>query len=646
MKHCFFILLLFIIACKSETEQQLEFALQAAEENRTELEKVLKHYANDSLKLKAAKFLICNMPGHVSYVGQEIECYYQEAKPILLSDSLPATKVRMLEELYRKYPPGIIKKEQDVKIITADYLIHNIDRAFDDWQHGVYAQQISFEEFCEYLLPYKCIDYQALDNWRDTLCPIAEGAYEDFVYNRVYRHSAYWAAGAINDSLDKLHRGHLGDAMRSHSLFRVPFWTKIPSGECDIYSLVTVGILRSKGIPAVNDFILQWATKTNNHSWVTLLTDTQRPGYLEGCEGKVLGFMRPGECKGKVYRRTYAPDKGLIRLNTEAVHVPSTLRTIFMKDVTAEYVRPVNVTVKPLPELRQNHEKYAYLAVYGNYNWVPVCYARTEDEQACFKDMERGAVYLPAYYTEKGLQPANYPFLLTQQEKIKYLKPDKQHTRSMTLHRKFPLTTKAFNTGRCITGSLIQAANHADFSDAVTLHRFDKFTVAGYVDTNDSIGYRYWRYFCPNPCYCYLAELAFFDNQGNKMTGDIIGTGQRQKDDVRYSREAAFDDDPFTYYISNLQSGGWIGMDFGKPVRINKVGYLARGDDNNIRVGDEYELYYWDLNGWVSLGKQRATIMSLTFNHVPDNALLILRDHTRGKEERIFLYEDNEQIWY
>ena len=154
MKHCFFILLLFIIACKSETEQQLEFALQAAEENRTELEKVLKHYANDSLKLKAAKFLICNMPGHVSYVGQEIECYYQEAKPILLSDSLPATKVRMLEELYRKYPPGIIKKEQDVKIITADYLIHNIDRAFDDWQHGVYAQQISFEEFCEYLLPH------------------------------------------------------------------------------------------------------------------------------------------------------------------------------------------------------------------------------------------------------------------------------------------------------------------------------------------------------------------------------------------------------------------------------------------------------------------------------------------------------------
>ena len=130
------------------------------------------------------------------------------------------------------------------------------------------------------------------------------------------------------------------------------------------------------------------------------------------------------------------------------------------------------------------------------------------------------------------------------------------------------------------------------------------------------------------------------------MTGSIIGTGQRQKEDVRYSREAAFDDDPFTYYISNLQSGGWIGMDFGKPVRINKVGYLARGDDNNIRVGDEYELYYWDLNGWVSLGKQRATIMSLTFNNVPDNALLILRDHTRGKEERIFLYEDNEQIWY
>ncbi|MDR2438686.1 MAG: hypothetical protein LBE12_04860 [Planctomycetaceae bacterium] len=42
-----------------------------------ELEKVLNHYENEPLKLKAAQFLIANMPGHASYGNQAfIEQYY------------------------------------------------------------------------------------------------------------------------------------------------------------------------------------------------------------------------------------------------------------------------------------------------------------------------------------------------------------------------------------------------------------------------------------------------------------------------------------------------------------------------------------------------------------------------------------------
>ena len=61
------LLLLCIIlpSCKKREEDiMLEQALQFAGKNRVELEKVLTHYANDSLKLEAAKFLIRNMPGH------------------------------------------------------------------------------------------------------------------------------------------------------------------------------------------------------------------------------------------------------------------------------------------------------------------------------------------------------------------------------------------------------------------------------------------------------------------------------------------------------------------------------------------------------------------------------------------------------
>ena len=36
----------------------------------------------------------------------------------------------------------------------------------------------------------------------------------------------------------------------------------------------------------------------------------------------------------------------------------------------------------------------------------------------------------------------------------------------------------------------------------------------------------------------------------------------------------------------------------------------------------------------------------LYVDNVPTNALLLLRNHTKGKEERIFTYENGEQVWW
>ena len=172
MKNCFILFLLFLIGCQSVDEVKLEQALEFSKENRSELEKVLEHYRDsDELKLEAAKFLIRNMPGHLSYKGGAIEKYYAEVEPILLSDSTAEVKEKLMNSLLSRYPSNRIERVQDIHIITSDYLIKNIDSAFDDWQNGNWAKQISFEDFCEYLLPYKCVDYQALDNWRE-LCAL------------------------------------------------------------------------------------------------------------------------------------------------------------------------------------------------------------------------------------------------------------------------------------------------------------------------------------------------------------------------------------------------------------------------------------------------------------------------------------------
>ena len=53
--------------------------LDSAGSNRSELEAVLDHYRtqdNNPQKLRAAEFLIENMPAHYSYAGDEIHEYY------------------------------------------------------------------------------------------------------------------------------------------------------------------------------------------------------------------------------------------------------------------------------------------------------------------------------------------------------------------------------------------------------------------------------------------------------------------------------------------------------------------------------------------------------------------------------------------
>jgi hypothetical protein len=87
-------------------------------------------------------------------------------------------------------------------------------------------------------------------------------------------------------------------------------------------------------------------------------------------------------------------------------------------------------------------------------------------------------------------------------------------------------------------------------------------------------------------------------------------------------------------------------LDFGKPVRIGKIDYLPRNDGNCIEPGDEYELFYWNNRQWQSLGRKQAERIRLDYDNCPSNALFLLHNHTKGKEERIFTYENGEQVWW
>ena len=85
--------------------------------------------------------------------------------------------------------------------------------------------------------------------------------------------------------------------------------------------------------------------------------------------------------------------------------------------------------------------------------------------------------------------------------------------------------------------------------------------------------------------------------------------------------------------------------DFGSPHRVEKVVYTPRNEVNFIYKGNLYELFYWGGGKWNSVGRQMAVSDSIVYSGF-QGALFYLKNHTAGKDERIFEYKDGKQIFW
>ena len=148
--------------------------MKRADGNRAELDGVLYHYREvdpNPEKLSAAKYLIKNLAAHYSYMGNEIQDYYDYAALILKDTSLKPEQQRdsLLEKTDLMYSSLADKTIYDAQIIKAKYLIDNIDKSYNAWKNYPWANHLSFDDYLEWLLPYKGVELQELDSWRDTL---------------------------------------------------------------------------------------------------------------------------------------------------------------------------------------------------------------------------------------------------------------------------------------------------------------------------------------------------------------------------------------------------------------------------------------------------------------------------------------------
>jgi hypothetical protein len=315
-----------------------------------------------------------------------------------------------------------------------------------------------------------------------------------------------------------------------------------------------------------------------------------------------------------------------------------------MRDVTDEYMTTQDVEI-PIPDSLKNKYQYAYLTVFDNKEWIPTHYAKVKNGKVKFEKMGKNSIYLPVFFDRQGIIPFAAPFFIhTKGEIKKYEKSDQ--VQDITVRRKYFIDERCYIISNRLKGGKFQAANRSDFKDSITIHQIPKrMSQSGELYVPEETGkYRYWCYLSAPEMHNNMAEIYFFQ-KGNPhpIYGKIIGTSGSFVNEKWHEKEVVFDRDPLSYYDALEPTGSWVGMDFGEAVEIEKISYTPRGDGNDITPGDIHEVLYWD-NGWVSLGTQIATDIKLTYKDVPAGVLYWVRNLSRGQQERIFTYENGEQI--
>jgi hypothetical protein len=616
----------------------LEQSLSLAGNNRTELEKALAHYSQnpaDSLKYRAAVFLISNMAGHYSFANEMLEGYYNASDSVAkyYKDKSETEIKTALDSVSQHFPH--VTSVSDLKKLTADYLIANIDRAFADWQQGDYARHINFDEFCEYLLPYKVTENQILDNWREYLSDTLYGDLKYLPYANYSSGSAYYASEKVRQTLEKFRPRYIVKTnglpiRRMNSL-----WNTLKFRDCDDESIAYTAVMRAKGIPAAIDYMPLWANRRSGHSWCTVIDNGNNNRPINGPSVFPIS---------KIYRKTYAINPELLELTNSDENVPPQFRYICIKDVTDEYQKTVDVTVP----IGKTKNRYAFLATFDDKYWQPVAWGKIKNGKACFEKMGRDVVYLPVIYSRNGTAPIAPPFILTQNGEIKNSLPDNAKKQTLKLYRKQPpLNVFTYNAQRTVGGKF-QAANKSDFSDAVTIHTIDKFgTESDEIFTKTKEKYRYWRHLSAPDGWSAMGEIYFFRN-GENITrqGKIIGTPPNDPNNEKQQIANLFDNDPVTFYDAPIPTGAWAGIDFGEPTEVDRILYAPKSDGNAVTWGDDYVLSFWDKDHWTSLGKKKADNIYITFDNCPTSALFLLHDLTRGVEDRIFTYENGKQVFW
>ena len=306
-----------ILSC-TRYEPGLEQALALAGDNRIELEKVLMKYSADpadSLKYRAAVFLIENMPGHGYYRGEQLDRfleYYPLLKEVRSRKGSPDEAVDSIRRKYGTFDISALGYYEDIRTVDSAYLCDNIEWAFKVWREQPWGINVGFNDFCEYILPHR-VGTETPVRWREDYYDRYNHLLDDFRSpDNPDRTDPAAAAKCITDSLTGPGKINFTSATPAPGLPSIgPEAASYRSGSCQNLVDFDLYLCRALGIPAASDYMPFRGEDNVGHTWAAF------PGNDESLYCQDMGNrtvdveeMRTLR-KLKVYRRTYSVNDSL-----------------------------------------------------------------------------------------------------------------------------------------------------------------------------------------------------------------------------------------------------------------------------------------------------------------------------------------------
>ncbi|SYZ73175.1 Transglutaminase domain-containing protein [Candidatus Zixiibacteriota bacterium] len=403
--------------------------LDSAGENRVALEEVLFHYRDDSLKFQAACFLIRNMPGHSYVTYKLVDTAGNEVLFNALEYPTYDSLNRAFDAIQAKTGDLDFRKKDlfdDTKTIRADFLINHIDYAFRARTEKPWAKWLTFDQFCQYVLPYRGSN-EPLEDWR----PYFWEKYINLPKEMKDSTDPVEAASLINNDIRKWFT--FSEIYYYHPTDQgLEEMRQSGKGRCEDMTNLAIFAMRANGLAVTSDYTPFWGNAGNNHAWNAILLP----------DGRVVPFMgdeaNPGEYKlankiAKAYRKTYEDHpENLVFQERKQKKIPGWLAGKSYIDVTPAYARVSNLNINldaPLPDSID----IAYLCVFNSGEWQAIQWGRAADSTALFKEMGRDILYLPALYINEKIVPGGTPFILDTVGTMHALAPDTSTRVALTL---------------------------------------------------------------------------------------------------------------------------------------------------------------------------------------------------------------------